>query len=138
MYTQKRKQALNHAVDLGILAANPIARVWMLRVDNRRTKFLSMGDFTRFLRDASRVDGHDLFLKIGLTGLRPSNVRLLTVAEVDGDGTRIPPEKMKRGRWGEVPLSTLHWPSWRRVRPSRCSSQRGAARPSQEHRQRVS
>ncbi len=107
MFTQKLKQALNHAVDLGLLAANPIARVKLLRVDNRRVKFLSLDDFARLLDAASSTGAYDLFLTIGLTGLRPSNVRLLTADEVDGDMIRIPPEKMKGGRWGEVPVSTL-------------------------------
>ncbi|MBT3266988.1 site-specific integrase [Candidatus Poribacteria bacterium] len=107
MFTQKLKQGLNHAVDLGLLDANPIARVKLERVDNRRVKFLALDDFTRLLEGASSTDAHGLFLTIGLTGLRPSNVRLLTGDEVDGDMIRIPPEKMKGGRWGEVPVSTF-------------------------------
>ena len=107
MFTQKLKQALNHAVDLGLLDANPIARVKLLRVDNRRVHFLELDDFVRLLDAASSTDFHGLFLVIGLTGLRPSNVRLLTADEVDGDMIRIPPEKMKGGRWGEVPVSTF-------------------------------
>ena len=75
MFTQKLKQALNHAVDLAQLDANPLARVKLLRVDNRRVKFLSLDDFVRVLEAAASTDAHDLFLTMGLTGLRPSNVR---------------------------------------------------------------
>jgi integrase len=106
MLTQKFKQALNYAVDVGILAANPISRVKQLRVDNRRVRALSLDDFHRFLHEARNTHSHDLFLTVGLTGLRPSNVRLLTSDEVDGDIIRIPPEKMKNGRWGIIPISS--------------------------------
>ncbi len=105
MVTQKLKQALNYAVDIGILDANPIARVKQLRVDNRRVRALSLEDFRRVLHEARNTDAHDLLLTIGLTGLRPSNVRLLTTDEVDGDIIRIPPEKMKNSRWGIIPIS---------------------------------
>ena len=105
LYTQKLKQALNYAVDLGILDTNPIARVKMLPVDNRRMRFLVMDDFVRILHEARNTDAHDLFVVGGLTGLRPSNVRLLTRDEVDGNIIRIPPEKMKNGRWGIIPAS---------------------------------
>lgn len=105
MATQKLKQALYRAVDLGLLDANPLARVKALTVDNRRTRFLSMDDFTRLLHEARGTDAHDVFLTIGLTGLRPSNVRLLTADEVDGGMLRIPAAKMKNGRQGIVPLS---------------------------------
>jgi integrase len=105
MYTQKLKQALNYAVDLGILDTNPIARVKMLPVDNRRMRFLVMADFIRILYEARNTEAHDLFVVGGLTGLRPSNVRLLTRDEVDGNIIRIPPEKMKNGRWGIIPAS---------------------------------
>ena len=47
---------------------------------------------------------HDLFLAMGLTGLRPSNVRLLTAQEVEGKTIRITPAKMKGARWRIVPL----------------------------------
>jgi integrase len=107
MFTQKLKQGLNHAVDLGLLAANPLARVKLLRVDNRRVRFLSLRDFACILNAASGTHACDVFLTIGLTGLRPSNVRLLSADEVDGDMIRIPPGKMKGGRWGEVPVSTF-------------------------------
>jgi integrase len=105
LYTQKLKQALNYAVDCGTLDANPIARVKQLRVDNRRVKFLSLDDFHRVLHEARNTEAYDLFLTIGLTGLRPSNVRLLVADEVDGDIIRIPPENMKNGRWGIIPAS---------------------------------
>ena len=107
MFTQKLKQAFNHAVDLGVLAANPVARVKQLTVDNRRVGFLTLDDFARVLNAARGTDARALFLTIGLTGLRPSNVRLLIADEVDGDIVRIPPDKMKSGRWGEIPLSTF-------------------------------
>jgi len=103
---QKFKQALYYAVDCGVLDANPIARVKRLPVDNRRAKFLSLEDFRRILHEARTTDAHDLFLTIGLTGLRPSNVRLLVADEVDGDIIRIPPAKMKNARWGVIPIST--------------------------------
>jgi integrase len=103
--SQKLKQALYHAVDLGLLDANPIGRVKQLRVDNRRVKFLSLDDFRRILHEGRNTDARDLFLTIGLTGLRPSNVRLLTADEVDGDTIRIPPQKMKNARWGIIPIS---------------------------------
>jgi integrase len=105
LYAQKLKQALNHAVDCGVLDSNPIVRVKQLRVDNRRVKFLTLDDFHRVLHEGRNTDAHDLFLTIGLTGLRPSNVRLLVADEVDGDIIRIPPEKMKNGRWGIIPIS---------------------------------
>ena len=105
MVTQKLKQALNYAVDIGVLDANPIARVKQLRVDNRRVRGLSLDDFRRVLHEARNTHAHDMFLAIGLTGLRPSNVRLLTVDEVHGDMIRIPPEKMKNARWGIIPIS---------------------------------
>ena len=78
LYTQKLKQALNYAVELGILDTNSIARVKMLPVDNRRMRFLVMEDFVRILHEARNTDAHDLFVVGGLTGLRPSNVRLVT------------------------------------------------------------
>ncbi|MEO2006716.1 MAG: tyrosine-type recombinase/integrase [Candidatus Poribacteria bacterium] len=106
LYTQKLKQALNYAVDTDLLELSPIARVKQLPVDNRRVKFLSLDDFRRILHEARNTDAYDLFLTIGLTGLRPSNVRLLSVDEVDGDIIRIPPEKMKNGRWGIIPISS--------------------------------
>ena len=105
LYTQKLKQALNYAVDCGVLDVNPIARVKQLRVDNRREKFLSLDDFCRIIHEALNTEARDLFLTIALTGLRPSNVRLLTGDEVDGDIIRIPPEKMKNGRRGIIPIS---------------------------------
>jgi len=107
--TQKLAQALNLAVDMGVLDVNPLARVKPLTVDNRRTRFLTMDDFVRILDAARNTDARDLFLTVGLTGLRPSNVRLLTVGEVDIEARtlRIPPEKMKGGRWGIVPVSRL-------------------------------
>ena len=104
-YQQKLSQALNHAVDLGLIASNPIARVKPLTVDNRRTKFLTMDDFVRILDAAKNTDARDLFLVMALTGLRPSNVRLLTVAEVEGKTIRIPPSKMKNKRAGVIPIS---------------------------------
>ena len=103
--TQKLKQALYHAVDVGVLDASPIARVKRLPVDNRRVKFLSLDDLHRILHEARNTDARDLFLTIALTGLRPSNVRMLTTDEVDGNTIRIPPAKMKNGRWGIVPIS---------------------------------
>lgn len=104
---QKWSQALNLAVDLGLLEANPIARVKPLTVDNRRTRRLSMDDFVRILHAARETDARDLFVVLGLTGLRPSNGRLLTVGDVDfGDRmVRIPAEKMKNRRQGIVPVS---------------------------------
>jgi integrase len=105
MYTQKMKQALNYAVDVGLLSTNPIARVKMLPVDNRRMRFIVMDDFIRILHEARNTDAHDLFVVGGVTGLRPSNVRLLSKDEVDGDIIRIPGEKMKNGRWGIIPAS---------------------------------
>jgi len=39
MVTQKFKQVMNYAVDLGVIDANPIARVKQLSVDSRRAKF---------------------------------------------------------------------------------------------------
>jgi integrase len=107
MFTQKLKQALNHAADLGLLDANPIARVKQLTVDNRRVKFLALADFVRLLDAGRGTDARHLFLAMGLTGLRPSNVRLLTAGEVCDDLIRIPPDKMKNGRWGIVPVSTF-------------------------------
>jgi len=103
--TQKLKQALFYAADMELLDANPIARVKQLPVDNRRRRFLSMGDVVTILEAARNTDAHDLFLFMALTGLRPSNVRLLTADEVEDDVIRIPPGKMKNSRWGEVPVS---------------------------------
>lgn len=103
--TQKLKQALSYAVDTGFLDANPVARVKQLPVDNRRTQFLSMDDVVRILEAACNTDAHDLFLVISLTGLRPSNVRLLTADEAQDNMLRIPPAKMKNSRWGEIPIS---------------------------------
>ena len=60
MVTQKLKQALNYAVDIGCLDANPIARVKQLRVDNRRVRSLSLDDFRRILHEARNTDAHDL------------------------------------------------------------------------------
>ena len=114
--TQKLKQALNYAVDIGLLELSPITRVKRLPVDNRRVKFLSLDDFRRILHEARNTDAYDLFLTIGLTGLRPSNVRLLSVDEVDGDIIRIPPEKMKTDV-GES--SRLHPPCRASCRPVR-------------------
>jgi integrase len=74
-------------------------------VDNRRMRFLTMEDFVRILHEARSTEAHDLFVVGGLTGLRPSNVRLLTEDEVDGNIIRIPPGKMKNGRWGIIPAS---------------------------------
>ena len=105
IYTQKLSQALNYAVDLGLLGSNPLARVKPLTVDNRRTKFLTMDDFVVILHAAANADARGMFIVGGLTGLRPSNVRLLTVDEVDGDLLRIPPAKMKNARWGILPVS---------------------------------
>ena len=105
MYAQKLSQALNLAVDLGILDANPVARVKPLTVDNRRTRFLSMDDFVRIVHAARDTDARDLLLVVGLSGLRPSNVRLLVVREVDGAVLRIPGDKMKNKRQGIVPVS---------------------------------
>jgi len=102
---QKLKQALNYAMDMGLLDANPLARVKMLHLDNRRMVALSMVDFARIVDAAYSTDAHDLFLIMGLTGLRPSNVRLLTVRECVGDTIQIRPEKMKGSRWGIVPIS---------------------------------
>ncbi|MEO2005325.1 MAG: tyrosine-type recombinase/integrase [Candidatus Poribacteria bacterium] len=106
MVTQKLKQALNYAVDIGILDANPIVRVKQLSVDNRRVKCISLDDFCRILHEARNTHAHDMFIAIGLTGLRPSNVRLLTADEVDADIVCIPPQKMKNGRWGIIPISS--------------------------------
>ena len=107
MFTQKLKQAMNHAVDLGLLVANPLARVKQLTVDNRRVRFLALDDVARILDAARDTDAHDLFVAMGLTGLRPSNLRLLTCDEVCGDLIRIPPQKMKNSRWGIVPVSAF-------------------------------
>ena len=104
-YTQKLSQALNHAADMGLVPVNPLARVRPLTVDNRRTKFLAMDDFVAIINSAQAAGARDMFLIAGLTGLRPSNVRLLTVDEVDGTRLRIAPGKMKNGRWGIVPIS---------------------------------
>ena len=108
-YTHKLSQGLNYAVDLGLLDTNPVARVKPLTVDNRRTDYLTMDDFVRILDAAANTDAVDLFRVVGLTGLRPSNVRLLTVDEVniEQQALRIPPEKMKNRRWGIVPISPL-------------------------------
>ncbi|MBT5535869.1 site-specific integrase [Candidatus Poribacteria bacterium] len=105
LYTQKLKQALNYAVDTGLLDVNPIARVRQLPVDNRRVRFLSLDDFGRLMEAATNTEASALFLTIALTGLRPSNVRLLVADEVDGDIIRIPPQKMKNGRWGIIPIA---------------------------------
>jgi len=74
-YTHKLSQGLNYAVDLGLPDANPLARVKPLTVDNRRTKYLTMDDFIRLLGAAANTDAVDLFRVVGLTGLRPPNVR---------------------------------------------------------------
>ena len=108
-YAHKLSQGLNYAVDLGLLDASPLARVKPLTVDNRRTKYLTMDDFVRMLEAAANTEAVDLFRVMGLTGLRPSNVRLLTVEEVDvaRRAIRVPPGKMKNRRWGIIPVSRL-------------------------------
>jgi len=63
--TQKFKQGLNVAVDVGLLSANPIARMKQLLVDNRRLQFLALTDFTRTLNAARDTGVGDLCLPNG-------------------------------------------------------------------------
>ncbi len=107
MYQQRLSQALNYAVDVGLLAANPIARVKSETVDNRKERTLTMGEFVAIIRAAEVGEAHDLFLVAALTGLRPSNVRLLRHDEIDDAMVRIPPEKSKNKRWIVVPASPV-------------------------------
>jgi integrase len=107
MYQQKLSQALNYAADGGLLGANPIARVKSETVDNRKVRALTMDQFVEIIRAAERGEARDLLLVAGLTGLRPSNVRLLRHDEIEDSVVRIPPEKSKNSRWTVVPLSSL-------------------------------
>lgn len=68
---QKFKQAMNVAVDLELLDANPLARYKGLRFDNRRILVCDMDEFIAVI-NAARGDVKDIAL--GLAGLRPSNV----------------------------------------------------------------
>lgn len=103
---QKLKQALNHAVDAGLLDANPLARVKGLRFDNRRMRVLDMDELIALV-NAARGDVRDIVLVLALTGLRPSNVFALRKDEMHGDTIQIPPDKMKNGRWGVIPVSAF-------------------------------
>ena len=105
LYAQKLKQALYLAVKTGHLDKNPLADERALPVDNLRSRFLAMGDFARLMGAASNTDARNLFLVMALTGLRPSNVRLLTAGEVADEMIRIPGDKMKNGRQAIVPAS---------------------------------
>ena len=105
MYTQKLKQAFNHGLDLGLLSANPVARVKQLPVDNVQTRLLQMDDLVRILHAARHTDAQDTLLTMALTGLRPSDVRLLTADEVDGDIIHIAADKTKGGRVCIIPAS---------------------------------
>ncbi|MDA1190922.1 MAG: tyrosine-type recombinase/integrase [Candidatus Poribacteria bacterium] len=105
MYLQKFKQAMNYAVDLELVAVNPLTRVKQLTVDNRRTRALTMEQFVALIRQAEITDAMTMFLVMGLTGLRPKNVRLLMKGELIDDRIEIPPSKMKNARWGIIPIS---------------------------------
>jgi len=103
---QKFKQAMNLAVDMGLLDANPLARVKGVKFDNRRMRVLNMSDFVRIV-DAARGDARDIVTVLGLSGLRPSNVYGLRFDEVRDGTCQLPPERMKNARWAVVPASGL-------------------------------
>ena len=107
----KFRQAMNHAVDLDLLGANPLSRCRLLRVDNRRLRVPTLEEFRRLVEfpvhDERCADVPRMVLVMGLTGLRPANVFALQRAELQGDTIQIPPEKMKNARWGVVPVSKL-------------------------------
>ena len=105
MYLQKFKQSLNYAVDLEVIDSNPLTRVKPLTVDNRRDGTLSLDQFVSLIRQAKSTDAQDMFLVMGLTGLRPKNVRLLSKDEVNGGRIEIPASKMKNSRRGVIPIS---------------------------------
>jgi integrase len=103
---QKLKQAMNVAIDLDLLPANPLARYKGLRFDNRRIRVCDMDEFVAVV-DAARGDVRDIVVVLGLTGLRPSNAFALRKDEIRGDTIQIPPEKMKNARWGVIPISAF-------------------------------
>jgi len=108
---QKLKQALNLAVDLDLLDANPLARYKGPRFDNRRLRTCSMDDFCRLLSLAEETprlgDLADVVKVLAMTGLRVNNVLRLAADEVDGKTIRIRPEKTKNGRWCVIPISSV-------------------------------
>jgi integrase len=103
---QKLKQAMNYAVDLGLLDADPLRRCKAPQYDNRRMRTCSIEDVhTMLTAFPATSDLRHIVRLLALTGLRPSNVLRLRADEVVGDTVRIPPEKMKNNRWGIVPIS---------------------------------
>ncbi len=91
-------------IDLGVLAGSPLRGMKRLRVDNRPTRVLRMEDFASVLTAAGNTDAYQLLLAMELTGMRPPNVRLLAVGEVEGKSIRIPPETMKGVRRCILPV----------------------------------
>jgi integrase len=109
-YLQKLKQAMNHAVDLGLLPSNPTQRCKYLRFDNRRLRTCSLDDVCALLQACAGLDPRsrdvpDVVQVMALTGLRPGNTYQLRKDEVEDDVIRIPPQKMKNSRWGVIPVA---------------------------------